>query len=888
MKNKILRIPLFGAMLLASCFAQGQINIADSYVDTSTLAPGWEYLRSNDVSAYTTTTGTALTPNVTIGNLGNIGFGGNGTNATFQDFPCILGEQSNASTTPGEMFATTTMAGLTEWLADLPVEGTDLVITPGDNSANYGDRAVIIRYTLTATDLLAGDTAEIAGSFRELQSATNNSVNSISAWVYLNDTELWTVNADDKPDDDDTYLTRAEGTFSLSGITVATGDVISFVLDSNANVGNDQSALEGTITLAPAPVDTPPTVTVDPVSPQDLFVGDALSLSVAASGTPPFTYQWRKDTVDIGGATSATFDIASVVVGDSGDYDCVVTNDFGNATSAASVVTVSVAPPVITTQPIPQTLAVGQTLILTVVAESTEPMSYQWAKDFVDIVGATSDTYTIPSVVLGDTGEYDVRVTNSGGDTFSDPTTTITVIENDAPVSSAPDVSTTENVTLTLLVDELATDADLNPLTITSADATSGNGATIVFHDTKIAYFPGSGTVTDDTFTCEVSDGYVTTTVTVTVDVLAGSTTVVANPALDYVDGTTMPAQWSYLGSDAASGGTEFALTSIVELANGGNTGFGQVGASFDAPGVLGSIDGGAQYEIFADGFDGNLPNVESGNEGLPGVDLLMAPGSAATNSFAIARYTIGEEIVSGTTATISGSFRELVVHSAAKLNANNGASVDVFVYHNSTVIFDLDRANDIANGGMLTQLDGTFSITGLTVAYGDTISFVVGNNGNFGGDETALQALIELSGTPGVVPGYSSWLDGFPGLSDTTPGGDPDSDGIETLMEYVLDGDPGVSDTAILPTGGPVGADWVFTFTRREESSDDTTQVFQFTDDLLSAWVDVPLDDGSTPPAGVTVDLGTASGGLQDVTVTISNTLAPDGQGFGRLSVTE
>ena len=96
MKNPKLTLPVFGAMLLVSSFAHGQINIADSYVDTSTLASGWEYLRSNDVSAYTTTTGTALTPNVTIGNLGNIGFGGNGTNGTFQDFRCVLGEQSNA------------------------------------------------------------------------------------------------------------------------------------------------------------------------------------------------------------------------------------------------------------------------------------------------------------------------------------------------------------------------------------------------------------------------------------------------------------------------------------------------------------------------------------------------------------------------------------------------------------------------------------------------------------------------------------------------------------------------------------------------------------------------------------------------------------------------
>lgn len=844
----------------AADYATAPDYVADT---TAPSAPptGWAYIYSD---AATGGTEVALTPQTNVGNEGQQGFEGPSANNT----PAILGGITDVLK-DFEIFNSSPNAG---------VVGTDLLMHPGNNAAT---QFVIARYTISATDIANGTYATIAGSYRRGNSGGNTG---IIASVYHNASPLWSV---DSTVVGGTDLPIADGTFNLVGVTLAEGDTISFVLDSrNTNYNGDETALQASIDLEPVPVNEPPTIVTDPVSPQDLFVGDALSLSVVASGTAPFTYQWRKDTVDIGGATSSTFDIASVVEADSGSYDCVVTNAYGNATSAASVVTVSVEPPTIVTDPVSQTLVVGQTLNLSVVADGTAPFTYQWAKDLVDISGETNETFTIASVTLADAGDYDVNVMNSAGDLWSNPAT-ITVIENDAPVSSAPDVSTTENVTLTLLVDDLATDADLNPLTITSADATSVNGATISFHGTKIAYFPGSGTVTDDTFTCEVSDGYVTTTVTVTVDVLAGSTTVVANPALDYVDGTTMPAQWSYLGSDQATGGTEFALTSIVEIANAGNTGFGQVGASFDAPGVLGRIEGGAQFEIFADGFDGNLPNVESGNEGLPGVDLLMAPGSAATNAYAIARYTIGEEIVSGTTADISGSFRELVVHSAAKLNANNGGSVDVFVYHNSTVIFDLDRANDIANGGTLTQLDGTFSISGLTVAYGDTISFVVGNNGNFSGDETALQALIELSGTPGVVPGYSSWLDGFPGLSDTTPGGDPDSDGIETLMEYVLDGDPGVSDTSILPTGGPVGADWVFTFTRQEESPDDTTQVFQFTDDLQGAWVDVTLDSG-TPPAGVTVDLGTPSGGLQDVTVTIDSSLAPDGQGFGRLNVTQ
>ena len=45
--------------------------------------------------------------------------------------------------------------------------------------------------------------------------------------------------------------------------------------------------------------------------------------------------------------------------------------------------------------------------------------------------------------------------------------------------------------------------------------------------------------------------------------------------------------------------------------------------------------------------------------------------------------------------------------------------------------------------GSSLSQADGTFNLTGLTLADGDTIDFVVFNNGNFAADETALQASI-------------------------------------------------------------------------------------------------------------------------------------------------
>ena len=49
-----------------------------------------------------------------------------------------------------------------------------------------------------------------------------------------------------------------------------------------------------------------PVITVPPAS-QTVTVGQSASFSVAATGTAPLNYQWRKNNISIAGATSASF-----------------------------------------------------------------------------------------------------------------------------------------------------------------------------------------------------------------------------------------------------------------------------------------------------------------------------------------------------------------------------------------------------------------------------------------------------------------------------------------------------------------------------------------------------------------------------------------------------
>jgi hypothetical protein len=61
---------------------------------------------------------------------------------------------------------------------------------------------------------------------------------------------------------------------------------------------------------------------------------------MAASGAPAPTYQWRKNAVNISGATSSTYSIAAAAPADAGSYDCVAINTCGSATSSPATLRV--------------------------------------------------------------------------------------------------------------------------------------------------------------------------------------------------------------------------------------------------------------------------------------------------------------------------------------------------------------------------------------------------------------------------------------------------------------------------------------------------------------------------------------------------------------------
>ena len=151
------------------------------------------------------------------------------------------------------------------------------------------------------------------------------------------------------------YASYRYGYFSNPSITVD----MSTVFPANYGVGGGSETLgvadnqpraadcARTITEAAATMAayrTPPAapaITVQPVA-QTTMEGNSLTLSVTATGSS-VTYQWRKNGINIAGATSASYTIGAVSPSDSGNYDCLVSNGGGSVTTAKAVVTINAA-----------------------------------------------------------------------------------------------------------------------------------------------------------------------------------------------------------------------------------------------------------------------------------------------------------------------------------------------------------------------------------------------------------------------------------------------------------------------------------------------------------------------------------------------------------------
>ncbi|MEO6992596.1 MAG: immunoglobulin domain-containing protein, partial [Lacunisphaera sp.] len=204
---------------------------------------------------------------------------------------------------------------------------------------------------------------------------------------------------------------------AMSGVTGAVYSSTAKVSDAGAysatvsNAAGSATSDTVTVTIVALPV-----LTTQPVS-QTVTAGSSVTFTAAASGTPAPTYQWSKNSVNLPGATSASYSIAATATLDAGSYTVVATNTAGSVTSATASLTVNVAnvAPAIVVQPASQTVTAGGNVSFTATASGTPVPTYQWTLNGAAIAGATSPTLSLTKVQVSSAGNYTVVATNSAG-----------------------------------------------------------------------------------------------------------------------------------------------------------------------------------------------------------------------------------------------------------------------------------------------------------------------------------------------------------------------------------------------------------------------------------------------------------------------------------------
>lgn len=172
--------------------------------------------------------------------------------------------------------------------------------------------------------------------------------------------------------------------------------------------------------------DQPPEISSQPLS-QAVMSGSPVTFSAIATGQSTLYYQWFFNGIEISGAKSSTYSLASAQSANAGAYSVLISSALGNTLSSNAILSVY-APPAITNQPVSQTCLQGSTITFSVTA-GPAPVTYQWEENghplsnSANVSGANTATLTLNNVTTASSATYSVIVSGPYGSISSSPAT---------------------------------------------------------------------------------------------------------------------------------------------------------------------------------------------------------------------------------------------------------------------------------------------------------------------------------------------------------------------------------------------------------------------------------------------------------------------------------
>ena len=350
------------------------------------------------------------------------------------------------------------------------------------------------------------------------------------------------------------------GQFVSAVMNSTAGDIDNLTADDKAGAAFLYAANDGA---------TAPSILI-PLYNQSPVKGDSVEFAVSASGSAPFSYQWRRNNV-VQGVSTASFILSNVASASAGTWTVTVTNSKGSASSSMVLtVTDTYVAPTITTQPASTTSLPGRNVVFSVAATGSTPRIYQWKKDGANYgTYSGSDTLTIADVQPSDAGRYSVLVSNNGGSVTSAEAVLTVSAGTAAPAIAAAPSSQTISPGSTVVFFAAATGTPAPSL------QWQRNGTPIPGATQSTLVLTAATAAQAGTYTCVATNSAGTVTST------AATLTVSANPAfgrlinLSILTPLTAAEGFFTLGASVGGAGTSGPKPLLVRAAGPALAGFG-------------------------------------------------------------------------------------------------------------------------------------------------------------------------------------------------------------------------------------------------------------------------------------------------------------------------